>query len=192
MKLLQMDCPGCGAAMEMNITENTKLVHCPYCGRQCYLDDGKREYTINKNINVNKNIHTRHTDDADVIRAKNETNKDVKMLFAILGVFVLMMLFFALMMWIEDYEAKPKDGEIKMPCAVSDYKGESYEDVIRELEDLGFDNIETSAKKDLVTGWITKDGSVEKVSIGGDSDFEEGDIFKEDAEVVVIYHTFED
>ena len=34
--------------------------------------------------------------------------------------------------------------------------------------------------------------SVEKVSINGDSDFEEGDIFSEEAAVVVIYHTFED
>ena len=33
---------------------------------------------------------------------------------------------------------------------------------------------------------------VEKVSINGGSDFEEGDIFSEEAAVVVTYHTFED
>lgn len=47
-------------------------------------------------------------------------------------------------------------------------------------------------QEDLVTGWITKDGEVYKVSIDGDSDFDEGDIFPEDAEVVVTYHTFKD
>ena len=36
------------------------------------------------------------------------------------------------------------------------------------------------------------DGSVAKVSIGGDTDFDEGDIFSKDAEVVVTYHTFKD
>ena len=52
--------------------------------------------------------------------------------------------------------------------------------------------ITTKENKDLVTGFITKDGSVEKVSINGDSDFEEGDIFPEEAAVVVTYHTFGD
>ena len=80
---------------------------------------------------------------------------------------------------------KPDDDEIKMPCSISDYKGENYEEVIKELENLGFYDIETSAKKDLITGWITKDGSVDKISIDGDNNFEEGDIFPEDAEVVV-------
>ena len=75
---------------------------------------------------------------------------------------------------------------------MSDYKGEQYEEVVQELEDLGFDNIETAQKKDLFTVWITKYGEVYKVSINGDSDFDEGDIFPEEAEVVVTYHTFKD
>ena len=63
---------------------------------------------------------------------------------------------------------------------------------IIDLENAGFVEITTKKNTDLVTGFITKDGSVEKVSINGDSDFEEGDIFSEEAAVVVTYHTFED
>ena len=87
---------------------------------------------------------------------------------------------------------KPKDDEIKLPCSVSDLKGEHYADVVQELENMGFSNIETATKNDLVTGWITKDGEVYKVSINGDTDFDEGDIFPEDAKIVVTYHTFKD
>lgn len=60
------------------------------------------------------------------------------------------------------------------------------------MENAGFIEITTKENKDLATGFITKDESVEKVSINGDSDFEEGDIFQEEAAVVVTYHTFDD
>lgn len=82
--------------------------------------------------------------------------------------------------------------EVQVPFSSKDLKGENYEQVIIDLENAGFIEITTKENKDLVTGFITKDGSVEKVSINGDSDFEEGDIFPEEAAVVVTYHTFED
>ena len=48
----------------------------------------------------------------------------------------------------------------------------------------------SSEISDAEGNFVTKDGEVYKVSIDGDSDFDEGDIFPEDAEVVVTYHTF--
>lgn len=87
---------------------------------------------------------------------------------------------------------KPDENEVQVPFPSKDLKGENYEQVIIDLENAGFVEITTKKNTDLVTGFITKDGSVEKVSINGDSDFEEGDIFSEEAAVVVTYHTFED
>lgn len=78
------------------------------------------------------------------------------------------------------------------PLPSKDLKGENYEQVIIDLENAGFMEITTKEDKDLVTGFITKDGSAEKVLINGDSDFEEGDIFPEEAAVVVTYHTYKD
>ena len=74
MKTRVLKCPECNANLE--IEDNLESCFCKYCGCQIFIDDEKQEYTINKNININKNVHKRYTDDADVIRAKNEASED--------------------------------------------------------------------------------------------------------------------
>ena len=81
--------------------------------------------------------------------------------------------------------------ELAIPMSSNDYDGDNYKQVVKLLENAGFQNVETSEVTDLITGWITKGGEVDRVSINGDYDFDEGDIFPKDATVVVTYHTFE-
>lgn len=61
---------------------------------------------------------------------------------------------------------------------------------MRRFEDAGFTNVDTKAIPDLITGWLSKDGEVESVSINGRTDFDDGDEFPKDADVIVAYHTF--
>lgn len=63
------------------------------------------------------------------------------------------------------------DGKIRVPKSASECKGKDYLDVKALFESAGFTNVNVRAIEDLVTGWITKDGSVERVSINGDDDF---------------------
>lgn len=80
--------------------------------------------------------------------------------------------------------------EIKMPASARQYKGENYNTVVSQLEDLGFENIKTEELEDLITGWLTKDGEIEQISINGDTKFSEGDRFSKDAIIAITYHTF--
>lgn len=69
-------------------------------------------------------------------------------------------------------------------------KGKSYSEVADYFERQGFTNIQIEEIKDLITGWWTTDGEVEKVTINGLSEFEEESVFEPDAEIVIFYHTF--
>ena len=79
MQLRKLKCPNCGGTLDINL-DDKEYIFCPYCGEKCFVEDGKKEYTINQNINIKKDIninkqtsHTRHNiDEADVIRAKTE------------------------------------------------------------------------------------------------------------------------
>lgn len=71
-----------------------------------------------------------------------------------------------------------------------DLVGEDYKKVRRILTNLGFDNIVFKRKDDLVTGWISKDGSVDSITINGKSDFKEGDVYIHNVEIVITVHTF--
>lgn len=80
--------------------------------------------------------------------------------------------------------------EIRLPFSASQYVGENYKTVVSQLGDIGFENIKTQKLEDLITGWLTKEGEIEQISINGDSKFSEGDYFSKDAIITIIYHTF--
>ena len=82
------------------------------------------------------------------------------------------------------------EGEAKTPSGSSVQKGRNYQDVIDDFEEKGFKNIKTEKLEDLITGWITKDGEVEEVSVGGDVDYSPDEWVSADTEVIIKYHTF--
>jgi hypothetical protein len=80
--------------------------------------------------------------------------------------------------------------EVIMPASARRYVGENYKTVVSQLEDIGFKNIKTEKLEDLITGWLTKDGEIDQISINGDSKFTDGDKFSKDAKITITYHTF--
>lgn len=82
------------------------------------------------------------------------------------------------------------EGEAKTPSGSSVQKGRDYHKVVDDFKSKGFKNIKTEKLEDLITGWMTKDGEVEEVSVGGDVDYSPDEWVPADTEVVIKYHTF--
>lgn len=85
-----------------------------------------------------------------------------------------------------DYVSGPK--EIRMGITQDDLKDEDYQEVKQRLEARGFTNIKTEPIQDLLTGWWTEEGTVDKVSIGGDLVFSEESTYLSDVEIIIYYH----
>ena len=79
-------------------------------------------------------------------------------------------------------------GNIKVSKSSGDYAGMDYQEASDELSKLGFKNISTEEIADLPSQGEVKDGTVESVTIGGNS-FEVGGLFSKESEVHIIYHT---
>lgn len=82
--------------------------------------------------------------------------------------------------------------QVKAPTSSEMCKGEDYESIVAKFKNAGFENIKTEKITDLITGWVTKDGSVEKVLINGDPDYSTSTWYLPTDEVVIRYHTFSD
>lgn len=82
------------------------------------------------------------------------------------------------------------EGEAKTPSGSSIQKGQDYQNVINDFKEQGFKNIKTEKLEDLITGWMTKDGEVESVSVDGNEDYSPDVWYPNDVEVVITYHTF--
>ena len=82
------------------------------------------------------------------------------------------------------------EGEAKTPSGSSVMAGRNYKDVVAIFEEKGFTNIKTEPIEDLIFGWLTKDGEVEEVSVGGNVNYSPDKWVPADTEVIIRYHTF--
>lgn len=81
-------------------------------------------------------------------------------------------------------------GEARTPSASSVQHGRDYQDVLEDFEEKGFINIQLEKIPDLITGWLTKDGEVEEVSVDGSLEYRPDVWYPNDVKVVISYHTF--
>lgn len=79
-------------------------------------------------------------------------------------------------------------GDIKMKKSSDELLGADYESVIKELQEMGFKKITQDEVADLTSAGPMKDGTVESVSINGETSFDADAKFPKDSEVVVKYH----
>ena len=188
MNLKVLKCPECRANLE--IEDNRTSCYCQYCGCKIILDNEKQETTINKNINVTKNINktNRYIDEAEIERVKAEDNQDkrsykfVAWWWGILAIVLLgIILYFALAGKVAESQGKISAGYYK------DLVGKDYESVEAHFEAAGFTNIELIDLDDSGLAFWTED-KVDTISVGGDTSFESTDWFDPDTKVVISYH----
>lgn len=118
---------------------------------------------------------------------KEEKNNIIAIILCFTTMILVLLFCFIMIYW----STTPKEGEIKITTDAKEYYNKYYEDVKNEFEDMGFNNIKIVPKEDLITGWLNKDGEIEKITIN-DTTFKKDDIFSEDAEVIITYHSFKD
>lgn len=82
------------------------------------------------------------------------------------------------------------DGKIKIPHSAAVYEGDNYIEVVEELQKSGFTNVKTEVISDLITGWITKDGEIESISVDGDTSYNADTRYDANVPIIIIYHTF--
>lgn len=80
--------------------------------------------------------------------------------------------------------------EIIIPFSDKSLYGINYKIVREKLQKLGFTEIYEQPIRDLVTGWLKKDGSVEKVIIDSGYRFKKNSSLKYDIKILIEYHTF--
>ena len=66
----------------------------------------------------------------------------------------------------------------------------NYNSVSALFRASGFVNVKAVPLGDLNLFTAKKNNSVKEITINGDSDFEDGDVFPKTANVIIIYHSF--
>ena len=193
MKLEKICCPTCGAGIDLQLSGQTH-VFCPYCGSHFAIDDGNR--TITRNSNNIYEFHDTYTDEAAVERERRkdrENERDHRVL--VLMLLIAGACIFIPMIWlfVDEHEAARRkkeaiaSGMIEVGQSSREMEGKDYKIVVEQLRSAGFSDISTVELDD--SGWFTKKkGTVDSVTISGDSSFDSDDCFYPTAKIVVSYH----
>ena len=122
---------------------------------------------------------------------ENETStrekKETKWWFMYFG-FLIVMIGIAYFMFF--WYSTPKEGETKISINAKDYIGVQYTEVEEKFINMGFSNIKSVPKEDLIFGWFNKEGLTAKITINNNDNFKKDEIFPKDADIIIYYHSF--
>lgn len=95
---------------------------------------------------------------------------------------------------LSDQELEVLDNQVLVPESSSMLEGDNFNEVLERFKAAGFSNIQTEAIYDLDCTSFWKRlayEDVERVSINGNEEFKEGEVFEKDAIVIITYHLYE-
>lgn len=218
MKVKPLICPRCGA--DLSPAGERNAYRCSRCGLNVVLDftsvegmsEEERAAVLERDRARAERDRARFERDReraerDKVRAPIEAEMQERQLererekernnnkvgFAILGLFVALMLFCLLMANVSDIGAF-FTGDIVVPASSGDLTGISYSDAEQRFTDAGFTNIECIDLNDLdlVSGFFNSDGSVDHITINGEENFSSSSHYPSDAMVRIYYHSHPD
>lgn len=176
---VQLKCKSCNGVMEVD--PEREILNCPYCGSRDLLveSDSVKIEKIKSQTEISKSEYK--------LKMKELSYKKYKLELILPFIICALMIFLPILFLYID-----SIGKVEIGCDYKSLKNKDYNDVVEILEGYGFTDVDAIAQKDLVTGWINKENTVDYVSIDGDDKFEKGEMFDKDAVVKVYYHSFKE
>ena len=83
-------------------------------------------------------------------------------------------------------------GQVATPDSSLKYLGRQYQTVQQEFADAGFTNIIAEPQRAGKLGWLVKEGTITRITVGGRTSFERSEWFQPDAPVRITYFTAKD
>ena len=211
--LINLTCPQCNATL--SVEEGREMLFCSYCGHKILLND-ENKHTIHyiddaaiKRAETERMIQLKELE----MEEKKRANKKVAVIIwlvitIVLGVIGIcgmpMCLMLAMIVggWgaiglfafpAANKKKKParvaNEDEVQITHQLRSYYEEHYQTIYGLYKGAGFENITVVPLHDLNLFAIKKSGLVDSISIKGEEDFDEGDIFKKTDSVVIMYHS---
>lgn len=211
--LINLSCPQCNATL--SVEEDRDMLFCSYCGHKILLND-ENKHTIHyiddaaiKRAETERMIQLKELE----MEEKKRANKKVAVIIwlvitivlgviGICGMPMCLLLAIFVGVWgaigLFEFPAANKkketarvvnEDEVQITDKLRYYREKHYETIYGLYKTAGFVNISTIPLHDLKLFELKKDGLVKEITINGEDDFDEGDIFKKTEPVVIMFHS---
>ena len=83
-------------------------------------------------------------------------------------------------------------GQVSTPDGSLKYLGRQYQQVMQEFADAGFTNVIAEPARGGKLGWLVKEGTITRITVGGRTSFDRMEWFQPDVPVRISYFTAKD
>lgn len=217
VKFTSVKCPECGANLPAE--EGRERLVCSYCGTQIIVTNENEHTFRHVDEADVKRAETEqlvHLKKLELEEKENERNrKDVHTAFAVAGGLaiigallkfvapenpfgqgaIVVAVWIALFAFISNNKKSKNKrhvistDEVRITENMYDYEDKNFNQVVAQYRAAGFSNIQIVPLCDLNVFTAKKNGRVESVSINGNDDFDEDDIFQKSDSVMITYHS---
>lgn len=217
INLISVKCPQCGA--DLSVENGREFSFCSYCGTKVMMSNENEHIYRNideariKEAETERMVLMRQLD----MEEKSSVSKKLLVAIWILGTAILiilgiiglsidneglgmcMMLGMCVGMWGglglfgTSSKKKPRryagSNEVVITEAMEYCSEKNYNAIVALFKGAGFTNVTAIPLNDLNMFNQKKNGQVESVTINGNDEFEEGDVFPKDSNVLITYHS---
>ena len=89
------------------------------------------------------------------------------------------------------HEVGVKTGNDHSDSSVGESLDDIDEGVVEELRNADFASIEPECQYNAKKGWLSKEGAISKISVSGQTQFDKGEWFAEEAILRITYYSYE-
>lgn len=216
IKTIALTCPNCGS--NLSVEEGRTFTYCEYCGTKVMIHDENTQtiHTIDEAA-IKRAENERYAQEMQVEMQERERKMRGRFLIGWIATLVVcitlvvigastdfdaLLIFFPIAFLIGmggviylvyrkkmDMRRNPTDRTASVSDLVASAAGRKAETVRQELLLLGFTNINMVPLNDLSPIMMLMNGTVKGLSIDGERELWEGQVFSENAKVTITYHS---
>lgn len=215
IQFISVKCPDCGA--ELSIDNSREFAFCSYCGAKVMVHNDNEHIYRNideariKEAETDRIVKLRQLDMEEKSSFSRKSmiiawavSTGVLLLLGIIGFTVdnmgmgMCMMFAMLVgmsgfLFLDNGKKKPKvvvgTNQAMITGAMVDAVEKNYNNAVLLFKGAGFTNVTPVPLNDLGMFNQRKNGQVETITINGNEEFEEGDVFPKNANILITYHS---
>ncbi len=215
IQFISVKCPDCGA--ELSIDNAREFAFCTYCGAKVMVhNDNEHIYRNIDEARIKEAETERILRLRELELEEKENNRGRKSTLVAYGVALAFVLvgaiicifaplggmwgiiigaYIAMFTYMKSDERKKKKSRYVSPSDATitaqmlDCSGKNYNSVAMIFRSAGFTNVNSLPLGDLGMFNQRKNGQVETITINGNEEFEEGDVFPKNANILITYHS---
>lgn len=215
IQFIAVKCPECNA--DLSIEEGRKFAYCTYCGTKVMINNENEHIyrTIDeagiKQAETERIVRLKELEMEEKLAKKGHIPTyvayGIALIFVAAGVLnmsssglsgmwaIIIGAYIALFVYIGDSNKQKKKrqsqvgaGNVRISAQMVDYERMNYHNAVTIFTGAGFHNVTAIPMNDFNIFTMSKNGQVDLITINGESEFEEGDIYTKGAAVLITYH----